>query len=230
MELAVGYEKLTYFGHALEILLHDVLDDEADNAPEPEGKLPLAKSHLPLYIFNPTTDAVLPEVIRFLSHFPHYLDVIVGCTRKTEVASWSHLFQVVGSPQVLFEESLSRGLLKTAGGYLLVLHTLEQLSSSSQDMVRLLARAVAEGDWDLCKELARFLTALDNSGKTLKEVLELVELRSPVEEFDRSFMFESARLKSPPIMGRKSNGENEGIGGEEADYGFPGVGNKSRQE
>lgn len=196
------------------MLLHDVLDDEADNAPEPE-------------------DAVLPEVIRFLSHFPHYLDVIVGCTRKTEVASWSHLFSVVGSPQVLFEESLSRGLLKTAGGYLLVLHTLEQLSSSSQDMVRLLARAVAEGDWDLCKELARFLTALDNSGKTLKEALELVELRSPVEEFDRSFMFESARLKSSPITGRKRSGTTGGIDGGiggGGDYGFPGVGEKSRQE
>lgn len=211
VELAVGYEKLTYFGHALEVLLHDVLDDEADNAPDP-------------------ANAVLPEVIRFLSHFPHYLDVIVGCTRKTEVASWTHLFNVVGSPQALFEESLSRGLLKTAGGYLLVLHTLEQLSSSSQDMVRLLARAVAEGDWDLCKELARFLTALDNSGKTLKEALELVELRSPVEEFDRSFMFESSRQKDLPVTGRRRSGTTGGESAPEPDYGFPDVGEKSRQE
>ncbi|KAF8542696.1 RIC1-domain-containing protein [Trichophaea hybrida] len=149
VELARNYEALVYFPHALEVLLHDVLDEEADTSPKPE-------------------DAVLPEVIQFLTHFPHYLDVIVRCTRKTEVASWKHLFSVVGSPQVLFEESLSRGLLKTAGGYLLILHTLEQLSSSSKDMVRLFARAVQEGDWDLCKELARFLTALDNSGKTLR--------------------------------------------------------------
>ncbi|KAL7276296.1 WD40 repeat protein [Rhizina undulata] len=198
IDLARNYEKLTYFSHALEVLLHDVLDDEADHPPHPE-------------------EAVLPEVVRFLSHFPHYLDVIVRCTRKTEVASWRHLFNVVGSPQALFEESLARGLLKTAGGYLLILHTLEQLSSSSQDMVRLLARAVAEGDWDLCKELARFLTALDNSGKTLKEALELVELRSPVEELDRSFMFESARLQPPPQGGRVAN-EGEG---RESDYGFP---------
>lgn len=108
------------------------------------------------------------------------------------------------------------------------MHTLEQLSSSSQDMVRLLARAVSEGDWDLCKELARFLTALDNSGKTLKEALELVELRSPVEEFDRSFMFESARLKSPT-----AGGGSDGVGGLDegaTDYGFPNVGGKSRQD
>ncbi|CUS15732.1 unnamed protein product [Tuber aestivum] len=199
VELAVSYEKLRYFGHILEVLMHHVLDDEADRPPGPE-----------------VIAAVLPEVIRFLSHFPQYLDVILGCTRKTEVASWSYLFDVVGSPKALFEESLSRGLLKTAGGYLLVLHTLEKLSSSSKDMVRLLERAVAEGDWDLCKELARFLTALDNSGKTLKEALELVELGSPVEEFDRSFMFESARLKPPP-SGKKTRPISTTPG----DYGFP---------
>jgi len=148
-------------------------------------------------VYIPKIVAVLPLVVRFLSNFPDYLNVIVQCTRKTEVASWSHLFSVVGSPQVLFEESLARGLLKTAGGYLLILHTMEKLSSSSQDMVRLFSRAVAEEDWDLCKELARFLTALDNSGKTLKEALELVDLRSPVVEEGRSFMFEGTTLELP---------------------------------
>jgi len=185
--LAKQYENVSYFEHALEVLLHDVLDDEADSPPEQEV-------------------AVLPLVIRFLSNFPEYLNVIVQCTRKTEVASWSHLFSIVGSPQVLFEESLSRGLLKTAGGYLLILHTMEKLSSSSQDMVRLFSRAVAEEDWDLCKELARFLTALDNSGKTLREALELVELRSPGgEEAEKSFMFENARrLELPGGSGQQS--------------------------
>ena len=158
-------------------------------------------------------------MIRFLTHFPHYLDVIVRCTRKTEVASWKHLFSVVGSPQALFEESLSRGLLKTAGGYLLILHTLEQLSSSSKDMVRLFARAVQEGDWDLCKELARFLTALDNSGKTLREALELVELRSPAEE-KGSFMFANGN-------GHSSGGGGIGGGGDlDGEYEFPSFGER----
>ena len=139
-------------------------------------------------------------MVRFLTNFPYYLDIIVQCTRKTEVASWRYLFSVVGSPQALFEESLARGNLKTAGGYLLILHTMEKLSSSSKDMVRLLAIAVAQGDLELCKELARFLVALDDSGKTLKEAMELVELRSPVEDMDRSFMFESTRLMPPPAL------------------------------
>lgn len=125
----------------------------------------------------------------------------------------------MGSPQALFEESLSRGLLKTAGGYLLILHTLEQLSSSSKDMVRLFARAVQEGDWDLCKELARFLTALDNSGKTLREALELVELRSPAEE-KGSFMFANGN-------GDSSGGGGIGGGGDlDGEYEFPSFGER----
>lgn len=92
---------------------------------------------------------------------------------------------------------------------------MEKLSSSSKDMVRLLAIAVAQGDWELCKELARFLVALDDTGKTLKEALELVELRSPVEDIDRSFMFESARpmpLLAPPPLVRAVVGAVEGDG------------------
>ena len=104
---------------------------------------------------------------------------------------------------------------------------MEKLSSSSKDMVKLLAIAVSQGDWELCKELARFLVALDDSGKTLKEALELVELRSPVEGMDRSFMFENTRLMPPlappplvrPVVraiegdGASADGGSEGTGG-----------------
>jgi len=51
---------------------------------------------------------------------------------------------------------------------LLVLHTLDELGSSSQQLIRLLRRAKNEMDWELCKELARFLMALDESGDTLR--------------------------------------------------------------
>lgn len=39
MEIARHYETLSYFSHALELLLHDVLDDEADSKPDPAGRL-----------------------------------------------------------------------------------------------------------------------------------------------------------------------------------------------
>lgn len=102
--------------------------------------------------------------------------------------------------------------MKTAGGYLLILHTFEELSSSSEQLVRLLSRAKDEQDWKLCKELARFLTALDETGATLKEALEMVNLRSPKDEREnRSFMFEGSSLKVPR-PGRSSARSFNGLG------------------
>jgi hypothetical protein len=164
------------------------------------------------------------------------LDIIVQCTRKTEVRSWRTLFTYLPPPQELFEESLQRGSLKTAGGYLLILHTFEELSSSSEQLVRLLSRAKDEGDWELCKELARFLQALDESGNTLREALEMVDLKSPgVEREYQSFMFEGSRLKVPrppkQILGdeegRDSSGSRSRSPGDrnsEGDYFGDGVG------
>lgn len=155
--LAHRYQQLPYFSHALEILLHTVLDDEVDNSPDPDS-------------------ALLPSVLSFLSSFPDYLDILVQCTRKTEVRSWQTLFANLPPPQELFEASLEKGMLKTAGGYLLVLHTLEEGDSCSDQTVRLLRRAKEAGDWDLCKELARFLMALDESGAMLREALEMMDI------------------------------------------------------
>ena len=72
--------------------------------------------------------------------------------------------------------------------------------------MRLLSRAKDEEDWELCKELARFLTALDESGATLMEALEMVNLRSPQDEREASsFMFEGSRLKVPRPPKRTSS-------------------------
>ncbi|KAI9814375.1 MAG: hypothetical protein M1827_003230 [Pycnora praestabilis] len=191
LHLSHHYHHLLYFPHALEILLHDVLDEEVDTAPSSE-------------------QALLPSVLAFLSSFPQYLDILVQCTRKTEVRSWRTLFAYLPPPQELFEESLQKGALKTAGGYLLILHTFEELSSSSQQLVRLLRRAKEEGDWELCKELARFLTALDESGESLREALGMLDLKTPVEERESgSIMFEGSRLALPRF---KKNGTGSGLG------------------
>ncbi|KAL3427792.1 RIC1 domain-containing protein [Phlyctema vagabunda] len=199
LHLAHQYQKLEYFAHSLEILLHNVLDEEVDTSPTPEA-------------------ALLPGVLSFLSSFPQYLDIVVQCTRKTEVRSWRTLFAYLPPPQELFEESLQRGSLKTAGGYLLILHTFEELSSSSEQLVRLLSRAKDEGDWELCKELARFLMALDESGATLMEALEMVDLRSPVDERQtHSFMFEGSKLKVPRPTRKGPSSMNSRIASSDGD-------------
>jgi hypothetical protein len=172
----------------LEILLHEILDEEVDTQP-------------------PLEQALLPSVLSFLSSFPQYLDIVVQCTRKTEVRSWRTLFSNLPPPEELFEESLQKGNLKTAGGYLLVLHTFEELRPTGDQVVRLFERARDEQDWELCKELA------------LRSTLELVELRSPsVDQTEEQthFSFDTTRL-SIPTRGR-SNGHrvevSAGLGNE----------------
>ncbi|KAM0322826.1 hypothetical protein ACHAQA_009167 [Verticillium albo-atrum] len=157
VSLAQQFQHLEYFPHALEMLLHQVLDDEVDSAPAPEK-------------------AILPRVLSLLSCFKEYLDIVVQCTRKTEARQWRTLFAYLPPVQELFEESLLRGSLKTAGGYLIILHTLDEMGSAPEQTVRLLSRAMREQDWDLCKELARFLAAMDETGDTLRDAMEQVNV------------------------------------------------------
>ena len=180
--LAHRYKSLPYFSHALEILLHTVLDDEVDKPPDP-GK------------------ALLPSVLSFLSTFPDYLDILVQCTRKTEIRSWQTLFAHLPPPQELFEQSLEKGMLKTAGGYLLIVQTFEEGETSSEQCVRLLQQAKEAGDWDLCKELARFLMALDESGDTLRQAVLRMNIGATTTGE------ETVRLKTPTpnLTGRKHN-------------------------
>ncbi|KAK5987627.1 Guanine nucleotide exchange factor subunit R06F6.8-like protein [Cladobotryum mycophilum] len=155
--LSQQYEGLEYFSHGLEILLHRVLDEEADTSPKPE-------------------DAVLPRVLSLLSSSKEYLDIVLQCTRKTEMRQWKTLFAYLPPAQELFEESLQRGSLKTAGGYLIILHTLDELEASLEQSVRVLTRAMREGDWELCKELARFLAAMDETGEILQEAMRMANV------------------------------------------------------
>ncbi|CAD6503818.1 BgTH12-05563 [Blumeria graminis f. sp. triticale] len=162
LDTARKYQSLDYFAHALEILLHNVLDLEVDTKPSSE-------------------EALLPRVISFLMHFHQYLDIVVQCTRKTEVRSWHTLFAYLPPAQELFEESLRRGLLKTAGGYLIILQTFQEISSSSEQLARLFAKAKEAEDWSLCKELARFLMAIDQSGTALEKAMRNFNLNDPLE-------------------------------------------------
>lgn len=66
---------------------------------------------------------------------------------------------------------LSSGRLKTAASYLLVLHNLDQLEGGHRDVVRLLRSAIEAKDWQLCRELLRFLRSIDESGAALRAAL-----------------------------------------------------------
>jgi len=94
-----------------------------------------------------------------------------------------------------------------------VLHTLEDEAgnrSSSRQVVELLGRAKEEGEWELCKELARFLRALDEDGSTLLRALQDVGLAGKGREgmkLRTSRLSVSAGVDGSPVNGLRSGME-----------------------
>ncbi|KAL6299040.1 RIC1-domain-containing protein [Sparassis latifolia] len=156
---ASHYQHLVFFAHALEILLHSVVEEDAGVSREGDSSV--------------GSRTLLPITIEFLDHFDAALDVVVGCARKIEMTRWPRLFDVVGNPKILFEMCLTSHRLKTAGSYLLVLHNLDQLDGNSMngDAARLLKSAVTVKDWQLCREILRFLHSIDETGTALRTAL-----------------------------------------------------------
>lgn len=141
-EIARSCSNLSYFAHSLELLLHEVLEEEATSS-------------------EPIPDALLPRVIDFIKEFPVYLQTIVQCARKTELALWPHLFSAVGNPRDLFQECLHHNLLETAASYLIILQSLENSAVSRHLATLLLDATLDNAKWELSKELVRFLRAID---------------------------------------------------------------------
>lgn len=175
ISLSQHFSHLSYYPHALEVLLHHVLDEEVDN----ESRV--NKTDGP----SEKPEPLLPSVISFLqATLPTkvYLDIVVQCTRKTELRSWRTLFTHLPPPKDLFEQALKLNSLKTAVGYLLVLQAFEEDEEPGHEgqiedyVVRLIALASQKGDWELCGELARFLIALDASGDMLRRTISRVGL------------------------------------------------------
>ncbi|XP_014243624.1 guanine nucleotide exchange factor subunit Rich [Cimex lectularius] len=141
-EIARCCTSLPYFPHSLELLLHEVLEEEATSK-------------------EPIPDAQLPSVVEFIQEFPVYLDTVVRCARKTEIALWPYLFSVAGKPTQLFQQCLSKNLLETAASYLIILQNLESSAISRQYATMLLDSTLSNCKWELSKELVRFLKAID---------------------------------------------------------------------
>lgn len=59
------------------------------------------------------SDPLLPRVVSFLREFPdEYLQTIIHCARKTELAFWNILFFVSNHPRQLFQMCLDEGRLE----------------------------------------------------------------------------------------------------------------------
>ncbi|XP_068781522.1 guanine nucleotide exchange factor subunit RIC1 isoform X2 [Struthio camelus] len=139
--LAHSCATLPYFPHVLELMLHEVLEEEATSR-------------------EPIPDPLLPTVAKFITEFPLFLQTVVHCARKTEYALWNYLFAAVGNPKDLFEECLMAQDLDTAASYLIILQNMEAPTVSRQHATLLFNTALEREKWDLCRHLIRFLKAI----------------------------------------------------------------------
>lgn len=173
LTVASGFRHLNYFGHILELLLYRVLDSVATG----DRKISNDNS-------NSGSKDILTEVMSLVANFPQYLEVVLGCVRKTELKYWPLLFDRIGSPQLLFDQCIEKNKLSTASGYLLVLHSMDILSGESTKL--LLKLGYERGMWELCREVCRFICLDDPTGETLRKTLDDIGIQlNPASITDR---------------------------------------------
>lgn len=131
-EIARSCMGLPYFPHSLELLLHEVQICITTLIQDKLFQYVIQFCHgfqsMDFQVLEeeatskePIPDAQLPSVIEFIMEFPVYLQTVVQCARKTEIALWPYLFSAAGKPKDLFQECMSKGELDTAASYLIIL-------------------------------------------------------------------------------------------------------------
>ncbi|KAI1703786.1 RIC1 domain-containing protein [Ditylenchus destructor] len=141
LAIASACRSLPYFSHILELLLHDVLDEEATSS-------------------EPIPDPFLPTVVSFIREFPEYLQTIVHCARKTELAFWNLLFSVSHHPKEIFKMCMEEDQLDTATSCLILLQSMEPASASTQYASILLEEALNKRRWTLARDIVRFMQSI----------------------------------------------------------------------
>ncbi|KAJ2337031.1 WD40 repeat protein [Coemansia sp. RSA 2681] len=183
---AACFEHLEFFPHAMEILLHEVLEREmdhfhlhrqrqlavSDDATESDDAVVSDGAAAAAAAAVISDDAaVLPRVVALLENFSAFHEIVVHCARKTEAAFWSHLFACVGGPEKFFRQCLNNNELETATQSLIILQTLEPASVNEDNILALLAKVVAAQNKDLCLEILRFVKMTSESDPTMKRLL-----------------------------------------------------------
>ena len=95
LQVARRYSSVPLFAHALELLLHEVLEEDEIEREERKRASRLS--------IHDQGAAALTRAVEFLRNFPQFPDVVVQCARKRDKAVWGTLFAATGPPSPLFE-------------------------------------------------------------------------------------------------------------------------------
>ena len=157
---ARGARASPHFAHALEWLLFTAL--EASVAAERrrrEGGLLGGERGSPsepgVVALGGRTE--LGVALELVSLFPERADVVASVARKSDAATWPALFAEAGDPAALQAAALTRGRLRVAACYLVVVDALLGAERGAEAGAALLRAALDARRYDVVGELARFL-------------------------------------------------------------------------
>ncbi|KAJ3330555.1 hypothetical protein HDU76_005381 [Blyttiomyces sp. JEL0837] len=177
-----SFEELEYFGHALEVLLYQTLDEES----EKREKM--------------TADALLPVIVKFLNNFSNFLDVVAGVARKSEATMWPYFFGIVGDPKSLFERAINANSVRTATSYLVVIQTLESAQLSGEYAVTLLEKACDSEEFDTVGEVLRFFSSIEGKDREIMEEIITRELQPRYGYLGGSIVPRSLTISGAEVM------------------------------
>ncbi|WFD45086.1 WD40 repeat protein [Malassezia psittaci] len=181
VEMANRWRSLIYFGHSLELLLHDVLEQEADARP------PIAKE-----------DQRLSLILQFLDHFEIALQIVAHVARKTEASRWPMLFAAAGEPHELLMSCVEEQDADTARQYLLVVYEMETREISIAMTAQVLAMLARNTDWDALREVLSFVRSLDEDGERFHASMQALQPMLPADSPLRlGTTEEPSRLQAP---------------------------------
>ena len=166
--MATKYRHVPHYSHSLELLLHEVLEDEYQNwrvikhsasssSLSSSSSTEVEPPQLPTGV-GQTLHRVV-ELLKALGE-DYYAPLVVSCARKTDPALWPLLFHPTlgaDAPRDLFELCLNVGNLPAAASYLRVLQLQDGERAARRSAIKVVQLCLQAQHWALLRDLLRFL-------------------------------------------------------------------------